>query len=412
MVNKLLPLSIVAGAGVISACFGEGPTPGEPTRATVLFSGQPLQNCQGTYIGPVAIGAGSGYVTMLPFAPQGGPQGGNCPNQPANEPLDVFAFNKDGGSLTKLGSAGESSGDGHDLLVATATGVAYVYSQPGTMNTPAYVEPGHIQVGSGTGVDTAFGIAQAGSDLYVELTSSPITTGQAEPNNPEYPCCGGGPLNNQAQGSIWKVGGGSIVQVNPVCTTLDRCFVGNSSSLVYFERPMTSGNELWRLTSLATVSLAPTMIASLANGPEVPVGLDADDTTIAYATSMTCSTSNSNQSCSIDECNVFAYDIASGMQTSLLSTRQWGCMDAKLANGYVYFTIVGWSQRTQHMFGKGIGRVKIADKTFESLDLGMRGDAAGPRRIFPSGDRLYLVDPLVMARIDAAELDGKHDFTP
>jgi hypothetical protein len=87
-------------------------------------------------------------------------------------------------------------------------------------------------------------------------------------------------------------------------------------------------------------------------------------------------------------------------------------MDAKLADGYVYFTIIGWSQRTQHFFGKGIARVAIADKTFESLDLGIQGDAAGPRRVYPSGGQLYLVDPLVMARIDASELAGKHDFAP
>jgi len=386
-----------------------------PTRATVLFTGQPIQNCyQGTYVGPVAIGSGSGYVTMLPFVPQGG-NSGICNNQGGqvpDAPQDVFAFNKDGGSLTSLGSAGESSQAGHDYLTTTPTGVAYVYSEPSTMNTRAYVDPGHIQVGSGMGVDTPFGIAQSGSDLYVELTSNPITTGQAEPDNPEYPCCGGGPGGGTTQASIWKVGGGSIAQVNPVCTTLDRCIVGNSTSLIFVERPNTTGNELWRITALATATSTPTMVASQSNGGEVPVGLDADDTTIAYTTSLTCTTMSSNDSCNVDECNVFAYDIASGMMTTLLSTGKWGCMDAKLADGYVYFTIVGWSQRTQHMFGKGIGRVSIADRTFESLDLGIQGDAAGPRRVYPSGDRLYLVDPLVMARIDAVELAGKHDFTP
>lgn len=413
MVKQLFSLSIIAGAGVVSACFGDGPVPSAPSRATLLFSGVPLMNCNGTYIGPVAVGADSGYVTMLPYVANGGATG-NCGGgqQIPNEPQHVAAFNKDSGAMMPVGSAGESSQAGHDFLTTTPTGVAYVYSEPSTMNTRAYVDPGHIQVGTGMGVDTPFGIAQAGSDLYVELTSNPITTGQSEPDDPEYPCCGGGPQNGTPQGSIWKVGGGSIASVNPVCTTLDTCFVGNSSSVIYFERPNTTGSELWRLTALATASLTPTMVASLTTGGEVPVGLDANDTTIAYATSLTCNTMTSNDACNIDECNVFAYDIATQTPTTLLSTHQWGCMDAKLANGYVYFTIVGWSRRTQHMFGKGIGRVKLADKTFESLDLGIQGDAAGPRRVYPSGDRLYLVDPLVMARIDAAELDGKHDFMP
>ena len=193
------------------------------------------------------------------------------------------------------------------------------------------------------GIDTPFGIAQSGSDLYVELTSNPITTGQAEPDNPEYPCCGG-PQNGTTQGTIWKVGGSSIMQVNPVCSTVDRCFVGNSSSVIYFERPNTTGSELWRLTALATASLTPTKVAAQTTGGEVPVGLDANDTTIAYATSLTCSTMSSNDVCNVDECNVFAYDIASGMMTTLLSTGKWGCMDAKLADGYVYFTIVGLLQ--------------------------------------------------------------------
>jgi hypothetical protein len=411
MVKRFFILSLIA----FTACFGDGPTPTSPTRATVLFGGQPIQNCTfGTYIGPVAVGVASGYVTMLPFVQNGGANAcGNGGQQIPNEPQDVFSFDKDAGGLTKLGSAGEASQQSHAFLTTTATGVAYVYSEQGAMNTQAFVEPGHVQVGTGMGVDTPYGIAQSGSDLYVEITSNPLTTGQAEPNNPEYPCCSGGPINgNTTQANIWKVGGSSIAQVNPVCSTLDRCFVGNANSLIYFERPNTSGNELWRLTQLTTANSQQTMISSLTNGPEVPVGLDANDTTIAFATGLTCMTSNENQSCDVDECNVFAYDIATSTLKTLLSTHAFGCMDAKLADGYVYFTIIGWSQRTQHFFGKGIARVAIADKTFESLDLGMKGDAAGPRRVYPSGAQLYVVDPLVMARIDASELAGKHDFTP
>ena len=413
MVNKLLSVSIVAGAAVISACFGDGPTPTSPTRATILFGGQPVMSCNtGTYIGPVAVGAGSGFVAMLPYVADGGPNScGGTQQVPTGVPQDVLAFDKDTGARTEVGSAGANGIAGHVHLTATPTGVAYVYSVQGAMNTTAFVDPGHIQVGSGMGIDAAYGIAQSGSDLYVEITENQTTTGRAEPDDPEYPCCG--PQNTGSyQAGIWKVGGASIAHVNPVCDTLDRCFVGNANSLVYFERPNTSGNELWRLTQLTTANSQQTMISSLTNGAEVPVGLDANDTTIAFSTGLTCMTSNENQPCDVDECNVFAYDIATTTVKTLLSTHAFGCMDAKLADGYVYFTIIGWNQHTQHLFGKGVGRLSIADKTLESLDLGIEGDAAGPRRVYPSGAQLFLVDPLVMARIDASELAGKHDFTP
>ena len=408
MVKKLFSLSIVAGAGVVSACFGSGPTPSQPSRATVLFTGQPIENCgTGTYIGPVALGSASGYVTLLPFVQQGG-QSGNCGGggQVPNQAEDVLAFDEDGGSLMMIGSAGYSSQGIHDQILATGSGAVYAYSEMSMMGTWTYVDPGRIKVGSGMGIDSPVGIAMSGSDVYVEIVSNQNTTGQAEPDNPEYPCCGGGTPG--VQGSIWKVGATSaMLQVNPVCTTTDRCFAGNSTSLVYFERPNTTSNELWRLTSTATG-----MIASSTSGMDMPVGLDADDTTIAFTTSPACTSMGNNNFCNVDDCTVYAYDLATMHLTTLLSTQSWGCMDAKLAGGYVYFTIIGWSERTQHIFGKGIGRVSLADHTFESLDLGIQGDAAGPRRIFPSGDRLYLVDPLVMARIDAADLAGKHDFTP
>lgn len=415
MVKKLASISIVAGAAVISACFGEGPVPTPPAKATILFTGTPIPNCgaSGTYIGPVAIGAGSGFVSTLPYTQSGGGfdcnGGGGGP--PPSQEEDIFAFNRDGGTLMKIGSAGQSNQNLHARLTTTPTGVAYVYGAQS--NGQAIVQPGNVMIGSNMGgVADPLGIAQVGSDLYVELGTNGVTTGQSEPDNPEYPCCGGnmGGANN-TMASIYKVGSASPLQISAVCSTLDTCMVGNANDLIYFERPV-SGTELWQLTLLPVAGTTPTKVASLSNGGEVPVGLDANDTTVAFSTSLTCSLMNQSDQCNVNECNVFAYDIASGMLKTLLSTRQWGCMDAKLADGYVYFTIIGYASRTEHMFGKGIGRVSIADKTFESLNLGIQGDAAGPRRIYPSAGRLYLVDPLVMARIFATDLDGKMDFTP
>ena len=97
---------------------------------------------------------------------------------------------------------------------------------------------------------------------------------------------------------------------------------------------------------------------------------------------------------------------------TLLATTRFGCVDAKLASGYVYFSIVALYSDINSMFGRGLGRVSIADRTIETIDLGIRGPYAGPRRIFPIGDQLFLVAPLVMARIDASVLAGKQDLVP
>src|SRR5690242_14643358 len=174
MVKKLASISIVAGVTVIAACFGEGPTPPAPTRATILFTGTPIPSCgeAGTYIGPVAIGAGSGFVTMLPFTLQGGGYGGcnGGGGPPPTQPQTVFAVNKDGGSLTKVGSAGMTEQNIQDRITTTPTGVAYIYGD--TSNGQLTVDPGGMTVGSNMGqggIAQAYGIAQSGSDLYVEI---------------------------------------------------------------------------------------------------------------------------------------------------------------------------------------------------------------------------------------------------
>jgi hypothetical protein len=412
MVKKLLSFSLI---GVVSACFGDGPVPTPPSRATVLVTGSPIQSCgaTGMYFGPVAIGAGSGYISMLPFTAQGGGNG-DCNGgggSPPPTPETVVAFDEDTGAQSPVGSAGQDNQNIHAHLTTTPAGVAYAYS---TGTNQVMVAPANVMVGSGQGgTASVLGIAQAGSDLYVEVTNGATTGGPPEPDNPGYPCCG--PIGNTAgtQANIYKIAGStatSVTQVAPIYTTLDTSFVGNANNLAFFESG--TAGVLWQLTLLATSSLTKTPITSLSSGGEVPVGLDANDSTIAFSTSLACVIQNQSDVCSVDECNVFAYDIAGGTMKTLLSTNQFGCMDAKLADGYVYFTIVDYSSRTESLFGKGIGRVAIADKSFDSLALGVQGPAAGPRRIYPSAGKLYLVDPLVLVRIDAAELDGKHDFTP
>jgi hypothetical protein len=426
MVKKLVSISIVAGAGILGACFGDGPKPSAPAKATILVSGIPVENCNtGSYIGPVAIGSsGSGFVTMLPYNQDGGPNncGGGGNNVPTT-PIEVFAFDRDNGTQTDVGPAGQAQNGFHDRLTVTPSGVAWAYDDTGMMGTSAVVNPGHVPVGSGgMGFDAPLGIVSVDSDIWVELAQSSSSSGRVEPDNPEYPCCG--PVNGQPTGSIWHVGPAATSQfvtaVNPMCDTATRCFVADPPEspsdpikLAYFESQNMTGGNSWQVSvlTLATPMMpsgGPHVLPSPSGGGEVPVGLAAFQNTIAWTTSLACE----NTPCSVSDCNVYTYDLTTTntAPNTLLSTHRFGCMDARIADGYVYFAIVAYDSNTEHMHGIGIGRVSIADHTFESLDLGIQGDAAGPRRVLPSGDRLYLVDPLVMARIEAAELSGKHDF--
>lgn len=410
MVKKLLSFAVVGSAGVVGACFGDGPVPPAPTKATILVAGQPIQNCDyGMYIGPVAIGSGSGFTTLLPFRQNGGNNNGcnNGGGQPPSLPMTVFAFNRDGGTLTMAGSAGESSMGWVPQLLDDGT---YTWTDV-AMNAASstYVEPGHIRIGGNQAVDYAIGIARDGGDVWVATQQNVMTGGKSPPDDPEYPCCGPGSTGG-GNGSIWKVSGGTasgpVASWLPYCQYTDRCFAAAGGSLFYFESPPNASR--WQLSQLSEAGGSAVQLATAGQTGDVPVGIDAQGTLVAYAASTSCD----NTPCDINQCKIAVYDTAMQHLTTLLSTNQFGCTDAKLADGFVYFAIVALDQHSQHLYGRGIGRVAIADRTFESLNLGLEGDSAGPRRVYPVGDRLYLVDPLVLARIDASELAGKHDFSP
>ena len=86
----------------------------------------------------------------------------------------------------------------------------------------------------------------------------------------------------------------------------------------------------------------------------------------------------------------------------------FSCAHLSIDATHVYFAIV--SIGNQRMRGDGIGRISIADQTFESLDLGIQGESAGPRRVYLAGDSMFAVDPFVVAAIKKTALDGKQDF--
>jgi len=419
MVKQLISIAVIGGVGALSACFGDGPTPGAPDSAIVVFSSSPGQHCSaGTYIGPVAIGSDHGYVSFLPYQANGnGCNGGG--GGPITAAQQVFSFGLHGEALTMIGSAGESNSGAHVQIAAAGSGAAWAYNDPGAGSNgdQVLVHPGTMTYGTNMGTEVPLGLVAIGSDLYLASENNAATTGGEDLENPEFPNGGNGTLNG-AQGSIWKIGGGKVASWSPGCGGLDRCIVAGGSALVYVERPVTGGSVQWQITryDVGSASPSPQTISSQMTGADFPFGLDADDHLVAWSTTQSCvfNMMSTNQHCEASECSISVFDttMPQAAPKTLLATTQFGCLDAKLADGYVYFTIVGIYSDNNTMFGRGIGRVNIASRTIETLDLGIRGPYAGPRRIFPVGDQLFLVDPLVMARIPKSALDGKQDFTP
>jgi hypothetical protein len=418
MVRKRVSIVIVGGVAAVSACFGDGPVPEAPSQATVLFSSSPSQNCSsGTYLGPVAFGSDRGYVSFLQYQPVGNCGGGG--GGPSTAPQAVFGFGLADGTLSMLGSAGQTYAGAHVQLAALGSGYAAAYNDPSGPSGPSMmvvVDPGHAGYGLNMGTDVPLGLAEAGGNLYVATASSSNTTGGRDLEDPMFPNGGDGSVT-AGKGTIWKVGGGQVRTWTPGCGGLDRCVVGGGSALVYVEHPPT-GAEQWQITRLDLGSGSPVVstVASQMTDADLPFGLDTDGRYIAWSTTQSCAfqSSSPNQRCTISDCTVSVFDTTMPMAApeTLLATTRFGCVDAKLANGYVYFSIVALYADNNSMFGRGIGRVSIADRTVETIDLGIRGPYAGPRRIFPIGDQLFLVDPLVMARIDDSALAGKLDVVP
>jgi hypothetical protein len=412
MVKKLISVAVVGGVAAVSACFGDAPMPSAPSGATILFTSTPPSDCsQGTYIAPVAVGSNQGYVSFLPFQPAscGGGGGGN--QQVAQT---VFTFSLETGTLAMLGSAGQSDYNGHVQIAANGSAGAWAYNVPGMQQV--YVGPAGTPLGGGTGNQVPLGIASIGDNVYV-ATADGGSTGN-DVDHPNFPNSGT-PSFSGTSGTIWQIGSAGAAAIgtwNPTCGGIDRCMVAGSDALYYVQQPA-NGSAEWRITRLEVSGsgAGPTPITTQTTGADAPLGLDADAQYVAWSTTQSCPQVMSGpNNCQMTECNVSVFDTTDPMATpkTLFSTSQFACVDAKLADGYVYFSIVGIYSGNNTMFGRGIGRVKIADRTIETLDLGIRGPYAGPRRIFPVGDQLYLVDPLVMARIPKTALDGKHDFTP
>lgn len=412
---RTLPL-LVLGLG---ACFGEGPIPSNPTEATVLY-GVPssISECNGSYVGSVAIGPGTdAYVVAQPYKPH------QCGTSSSPVPLSVEVFQK-AAKLDPviLGDAGNADESFAATLHAPRVSAVGVW---------AYEATGSDGRDLGIMVDPSLGLVQASTQrtfpagIVTDSTSVFIAGwqtggGRYGVDHPDYPCCGPVTPQNPDGGTntltTIPIGGGSptTLPVAPkyACESMSECLAANTSSLFYTEHAEPGHvATITRFPKTGTAAAEQALIGTVdATGVNkvAPVGLVASDSHVVWSVSADYELQRSDDPVPPSLCIITAHDLTTQVTTVLLSTTEFSCMHASLDTGFVYFAIV--SIAGGHLHGDGIGRVSIADQTFESLALGIEGDSAGPRRVYVVDDLMYLVDPFAVASVKKSALDGKQDF--
>jgi len=404
----------------VPACFGEGPEPTMPTDATVLFHvSVPLdQFCSNSrFIGDVALGTGKGYALTVPYLPSYG----NCGNNGGQAPQAVIPVSYFGTTTTTvgaIGNAGQSdpNSPNHPRLAAAGDLVGWSYIDR-TMQTGGEVVVGTSSMTTKIPMTAGFFMPIAmtadPTTFYVGGVMSNGTTGKnSDVDDPTYPCCGPFSYPGDINGHIYAITGGTVTTLPTApkfnYNTLKSALVSNSTSLFFTEFAQPIGTTSPTLINSARKD--GTMPATLGMIPKTegtPVGLGASDTFVAWSSSVL----YENLPYPPGFCNVSAYDLTTGTATKLL-TKDFSCMDAAVDDSHVYFAIVDVpDDNQQNMFGLGIGRVSIADKTFESIRLGITGPTRGVRRVYVDGaEDIVVVDPFVVANIKKSAFAGKHDF--
>jgi hypothetical protein len=256
---------------------------------------------------------------------------------------------------------------------------------------------------------TANGQATVPAGMIVDETKTYVgtwggPTGASNIMSPRFPCCG--PGNNQQNYNFIQVTNANPAVPSSIGPTphfepaqIKESVVANSTSLIYFDSlqirgvPKAGGSQF-------DVGMLP------AGGK--PGGLAADDMHIAWANTVDFATNQSDAGCQITVANA----TAPFEPMQVLSTGTWSCTDIALDGSTVYFPIVEMLDTDSDpvMVNRGIGRVDLVTKDFESIELGIAGPELGPRAVFVDGDGLIVVAPFAIARIAKDELNGKHEI--
>jgi hypothetical protein len=415
-------IAAAAIAALAAGCFGAGPAPSKPEGATVVFAvpvpETDLRCSSSVYIGSVAIGPTAGYAITLPYSPNDCGGGGS---QPATAP--VMQFDKTGATPrgTMIGTAvAEGDGTTGPRVTATAAGARWAYAT--TSASDVTVDPGGLRTDpspstTGTAVHPT-GLISDGASIYVAGWAP--TTGASTTISPRYPCCGMGGDGNTSMYAFTRLPGPTQLAVTPrfACETSYECLAQNAMSLFFlahdpepglidvgaFPKSGTTADQAARLAQIDPAALGGA-VSSFA----------ADDTRVAWTIAPNWSAFQNTVAPPV--CQVYVYDLVQQRQDRILSTTSFSCMGVALDHDAVYVAIVDQPADSdchgcnQPLHGFGIGRIGAAGG-FESVALGIADQIGGPRRIFVDGDDLFAVDPLAIARIAKAALDGHQDFTP
>lgn len=415
--RTLVPLLALAG------CFGDGPVPSKPEQATVLMqlAAPSSRECdQKQYIGPIALGGTYGYAGVETYQPQIG-----CDfdgqSSPFTTEVPLWQFPKDGSApAAAIGAAaGSSDGTYSPRLQGLANNVIWLAS-PGNMGGTAALQVGGtvadfmLDVPTSGGFYAPLGILWDGA--YVYIAASNGSSGKAEPNNPNYPCCG--PGNTGQQGAlVARIDPDAdplVAESLPITPPLDcnhstRCLLHNTDWLLYLAFAQnTSSWKIARFPKAGTMASEEEVLAqpSQVNGT-IPVGFHGSDANVVWAMSRSYDQSPFP---STPRCEIMRYDLVNGVDVGpIFATDAFDCAGISLDDESVYFTIVATSD-DQHMHGLGIGRVHLDTTSVETIRLGVFGATAGPRRVLIDDDALIVADPFTVARIPKSALDDRHDF--
>jgi len=436
LVAVAVALALVAPTACI---FGDGPKPGPPSEAQVVFVPPSGGNaCTDlTYVGSVAIQQNMGFAIPTPYIPFET----NCNGSGQQQPLSVLGFDTNGsgpmGFMVNNGNAGNINGGSGPLpprvTTLPSTMPAWLFSMSGTLT----IGPSNTTLSNigGNGCWTPIGIASTSTTTYVALEQCGTGGGNNncfnDPASPVFPSGCGGSLTSGTNDALFVVPNLNAGNVTPTMVTIPSnggfaynemfdVFAETTNAIYFILRTTSPGSPSIVVqqhdgdaaaTTLATFPRASDGIAQDA----VPVGIDADGTRVVWVVARAAQTTSQPIQ---PGCFIFSSMLPSGPLSLIFHTNAFSCLGGKMDANNIYFAIVGNESATDcnnctpPIHGNGIGRVAFSSPTFESIATGISGVGSGPRRVLVDygGGDVYAVDPNAIAKISKMSFANRHDF--
>jgi len=373
-----------------------------------------------TYITSLAFGSDSGYAVVYPYGPQNDDNDCGTPT----EQIGVMQFPIDGSLPTgrTVGNAGMSSPNISTPQLALGSNGPLVWfdmasqsplTEVVTLGGMPEVLPSNLGLGNLVGASGNFIATASGFQA-------------TDPMSPNYPCCSDNGNNQAPPGEVaqYTVDGVMVTLMTPQTVSgiaigeLASSIATNSSAVFYLESKQ-PGFGLEAFTGSGSTELATMSQQELSNGT-IPVGLVADDAHVAWAFAQDGQQYPLASGCQIWATSDSPIAAGSGALAPIFSSSNLSCMGLALDPQAVYFAIVDEKSEQgcsgcMSLHGVGIGRVDFAMHMFSSIAFDIAAPGSGPRRIYtaPSDqDDVFVLDPLVVAKISKMAFSGRMDIAP